>query len=107
MIAGTEAPAPSRVAAMEKEITGPDGTSMPITLPIRMATIPASVPRKPLIISVGISMAMNSAHRIFIYEIPLLGMSFLRLRLASVLILPVVSGILTLAAIELISLTLP
>lgn len=58
----------------------------------------------PAIMSFLTAWSLFSAHRIFIYEIPLLGMSFLRLRLVSVLILPVVSGILTLAVVKVLAL---
>ena len=34
-------------------------------------------------------------HRVVIYEIPLLGFSFLRLRLVSVFLMPVLAGVLT------------
>ena len=61
----------------------------------------------PSIIAFLTAWSLFSAHRIFIYEIPLLGLPFLRLRVVSVLILPVVSGILTLIAYELLALVGP
>ena len=82
----------------------PSGPVISFSIAATLLDAGASV---PAIMSFLTAWSLFSAHRIFIYEIPLLGMSFLRLRLASVLILPVVSGILTLAVIELISLTLP
>jgi hypothetical protein len=42
-------------------------------------------------------------HRVFIFEIPLLGMSFTRLRMLSGLILPLLAGGLTLAAMSALS----
>ena len=38
------------------------------------------------------SWSIFAAHRIFIYEVPMLGASFLRLRLASAMILPLLAG---------------
>ena len=61
----------------------------------------------PAIMSFLTAWSLFSAHRIFIYEMPLLGVSFLRLRLVSVLILPVLSGILALAVVEVLSLIRP
>ena len=58
----------------------------------------------PALMSFLTAWSLFSAHRIIIYEIPLLGASFTRLRLTSVLILPVLSGILALAAITILSL---
>ncbi len=43
------------------------------------------------------SWSLFAAHRIFIYEIPLLGPSFLRLRLSSVGLTPVLAGLMALA----------
>ena len=43
------------------------------------------------------SWSLFAAHRIFIYEIPLLGPSFLRLRVASVAVTPVLAGLTALA----------
>jgi len=43
------------------------------------------------------SWSLFAAHRIFIYEIPLLGPSFLRLRIVSVAALPIIAGLIALA----------
>ena len=43
------------------------------------------------------SWSLFAAHRIFIYEIPLLGTSFLRLRIASVAVTPVLAGLMAMA----------
>ena len=43
------------------------------------------------------SWSIFAAHRVLIYEIPLLGASFLRLRILSVLAVPLLAGILTYA----------
>ena len=43
------------------------------------------------------SWSLFAAHRIFIYEIPLLGTSFLRLRVVSVAVTPVLAGLMAMA----------
>lgn len=43
------------------------------------------------------SWSLFAAHRIFIYEIPLLGTSFLRLRVVSVAVLPILAGLMAMA----------
>ena len=79
----------------------PSGPVISFSIAATLINAGASVPS---IIAFLTAWSLFSAHRIFIYEIPLLGMSFLRLRLVSVLILPVVSGILAMVAVKLISL---
>jgi uncharacterized membrane protein YraQ (UPF0718 family) len=44
------------------------------------------------------SWSLFAAHRIFMYEIPMLGVSFLRLRAASVAIVPILAGVLAMLA---------
>jgi hypothetical protein len=39
------------------------------------------------------SWSLFGAHRLFIYELPLLGFNFARLRMASVLPVPIIAGI--------------
>ncbi len=56
----------------------------------------------PALIAFITSWSVFCAHRIVIFEIPLLGASFLRLRLASVAVLPLVAGTLTFVADRLI-----
>lgn len=51
----------------------------------------------PALIAFITSWALFSAHRIFMYEIPLLGFTFTRLRLASVAIAPILAGLIALA----------
>ena len=46
----------------------------------------------PALVAFITSWSIFAAHRIFIYELPLLGPSFLRLRLSAVSILPVIAG---------------
>jgi len=79
----------------------PSGPVISFSIAATLLNAGASVPS---IMAFLTAWSLFSAHRILIYEIPLLGMSFLRLRLVSVLILPVVSGILTMAVAKLISL---
>ncbi|HET6629648.1 MAG TPA: hypothetical protein VFG91_07725 [Woeseiaceae bacterium] len=50
----------------------------------------------PALVSFITAWSLFAAHRIFIFEIPLLGIPFLRLRMLSVVILPFVAGILAL-----------
>jgi uncharacterized membrane protein YraQ (UPF0718 family) len=52
----------------------------------------------PALVSFTTSWGVFALHRVFIFEIPLLGISFTRLRLLSVLILPLLAGGLTIAA---------
>jgi len=57
----------------------------------------------PAIISFLTAWSLFSIHRIIIYEIPLLGFSFLRLRILSVLILPITAGVLVLATTKILT----
>ena len=52
----------------------------------------------PALIAFITSWTLFAAHRIFIYEIPLLGLSFLRLRTVSVVTLPLLAGLIATAA---------
>ena len=52
----------------------------------------------PALIAFVTSWSVFAAHRIIIFEIPLLGTSFLKMRLASVLITPLLAGVIALAA---------
>jgi uncharacterized membrane protein YraQ (UPF0718 family) len=58
----------------------------------------------PAVIAFLTAWSLFSIHRILIYEIPLLGFSFLRLRMLSVFILPVLAGLLVLTTTEILSL---
>lgn len=58
----------------------------------------------PAIMSFLTAWSLFSAHRIIIYEVPMLGLPFVRLRLTSVLILPMLSGILALVVVTILSL---
>ncbi len=52
----------------------------------------------PALVSFITSWSVFALHRVIIFEIPLLGLAFLRLRLLSVLVLPLLAGSFTLAA---------
>jgi len=58
----------------------------------------------PAVIAFLTAWSLFGMHRILIYEIPLLGFSFLRLRMLSVIILPIVAGVLVLAGTEILML---
>ena len=82
------------VAIVIGSLTGlivPSGPVISFSIAATFANSGASV---PAIISFLTAWSLFTAHRIFIYEIPLIGLSFLRLRLASVLVLPFVAGLL-------------
>lgn len=77
----------------------PSGPVISFSIAATLMNAGASIPS---IIAFLTAWSLFSAHRVFIYEIPLLGLSFLRLRVVSVLILPVLSGIFTLLAYDLL-----
>lgn len=52
----------------------------------------------PALITFITSWSIFAAHRIFIFELPILGASFLRLRLVSVVVLPFIAGIIAMLA---------
>ncbi|MEX2352565.1 MAG: hypothetical protein WD709_00155 [Gammaproteobacteria bacterium] len=58
----------------------------------------------PAVIAFLTAWSVFTIHRILIYEVPLLGVSFLRLRLLSVAILPVTAGILVLTGTQIMTL---
>ena len=57
----------------------------------------------PALVSFITSWSVFALHRVIIFEIPLLGISFTRLRMLSVLILPLLAGGLTIAATNVLS----
>ena len=61
----------------------------------------------PALVAFITSWSLYAAHRIFIFELPLLGPSFLRLRATSVLIMPVAAGTIALLVDAFMSLTGP
>ena len=83
------------VAILIGSLTGlmvPSGPVISFSIAATFATAGASI---PAVIAFLTAWSIFSAHRVLIYEIPLLGVSFLRIRLLAVLILPVLSGVLT------------
>lgn len=57
----------------------------------------------PALVSFITAWSVFALHRVLIFEIPLLGASFVRLRLLSVVTLPFIAGSLALAAVALLS----
>ena len=90
------------VAVLVGTLTGliiPSGPVISFSIAATFANAGASI---PAVIAFLTAWSLFSAHRILIYEIPLLGGPFLRLRLVSVLILPVLSGVLTMMGTRLV-----
>jgi uncharacterized protein len=61
----------------------------------------------PALVAFITSWSLFAAHRIFMYEIPLLGFSFTRLRIASVALVPVLAGLIATAAGMLVTFAQP
>jgi uncharacterized protein len=74
----------------------PAGPAIAFSIAVVFARSGASVPALVAFIT---SWSVFAAHRMFIYEIPLLGPSFLRLRLASAAAMPLLAGLLAMAAV--------
>lgn len=73
----------------------PAGPVIAFSIAAVFARAGASVPALVAFIT---SWSLFAAHRIFMYEIPLLGFSFLRLRVASVAAVPILAGLIAMAA---------
>lgn len=89
------------IAILVGTLTGfivPSGPVISFSIAAALANQGASV---PALIAFITAWSLFAAHRMVIFEIPLLGLSFLRLRLASVLLLPPLAGGLTLAGVRL------
>jgi len=71
----------------------PAGPVIAFSIAAVFARADASV---PALIAFITSWSLFAAHRIFMYEIPLLGFTFTRLRLASVAIAPILAGLIAL-----------
>ena len=83
------------IAILIGSMTGlmvPSGPVISFSIAATFFNAGASVPS---VIAFLTAWSLFTGHRILIYEIPLLGLSFLRLRLLSVLILPVLAGLIT------------
>ncbi len=78
----------------------PSGPVVAFSIGAAFASAGASV---PALVSFITAWSLFAVHRVVIFEIPLLGFSFLRVRLLSVLILPPLAGGLALAAIRAMS----
>jgi uncharacterized membrane protein YraQ (UPF0718 family) len=87
---GSEAGMTAVLIAAATGITIPAGPVIAFSIAAVFAQAGASV---PALIAFITSWSIFAAHRIFIYEIPLLGLSFLRLRLVAVGITPLVAGV--------------
>jgi uncharacterized membrane protein YraQ (UPF0718 family) len=81
----------------------PSGPVISFSIAATFANAGASV---PAVIAFLTAWSLFSAHRILIYEIPLLGISFLRLRLLSVLILPMLSGVIAMLGTGLVEMAI-
>ena len=92
---GAEAGPVAILVAMGAGMIVPAGPVIAFSIAAVFVRAGASVPALVTFIT---AWTLFAAHRIFIYEIPLLGLSFLRLRLLSVMALPVMAGILATAA---------
>jgi uncharacterized membrane protein YraQ (UPF0718 family) len=87
---GSEAGMIAVLIASATGIAIPAGPVIAFSIAAVFAQAGASV---PALIAFITSWSIFAAHRIFIYEIPLLGLSFLRLRLVAVGITPLVAGV--------------
>jgi uncharacterized membrane protein YraQ (UPF0718 family) len=92
---GSEAGVSAIVIATGAGLILPAGPVIAFSIAAVFARADASV---PALIAFITSWALFSAHRIFMYEIPLLGFTFTRLRLASVAIAPILAGLIAMAA---------
>lgn len=81
----------------------PSGPVISFSIAAAFAHQGASV---PALVSFITAWSVFAAHRVVIFEIPLLGPSFVRLRLLSVLVLPLLAGGLALAGGRLVALLL-
>jgi uncharacterized membrane protein YraQ (UPF0718 family) len=78
----------------------PSGPVISFSIAATMYNAGASV---PAVIAFLTAWSIFSGHRILIYEIPLLGVSFFRIRFLSVLMLPILAGSFALLSSELAS----
>lgn len=76
------------------------GPVIAFSIAAAFATEGASV---PALVSFITCWALFTAHRVIIFEIPLLGPSFMRLRMLSVFVLPFLAGTMALLATEMLS----
>lgn len=76
----------------------PSGPVISFSIAAVFAKSGASVPALVAFIT---SWSVFAAHRILIYEVPMLGMDFLRLRIVSACILPILAGAIAMLIVEL------
>jgi uncharacterized protein len=93
---GAEAGLRAILIAAAAGLIVPAGPAIAFSIAVVFARSGASVPALVAFIT---SWSVFAAHRVFIYEIPLLGASFLRLRLASAAATPLLAGLLAMAAV--------
>ncbi len=91
---GSEAGMTAVFIASATGVAVPAGPAIAFSIAAVFAHAGASV---PALIAFITSWSIFAAHRIFIYEIPLLGLSFLRMRLVSVGVTPILAGMIGLA----------
>ncbi len=87
---GSDAGMTAVVIASATGIAVPAGPAIAFSIAAVFAQAGAST---PALIAFVTSWSIFAAHRIFIYEIPLLGLSFLRMRLAAVGAMPLLAGL--------------
>ena len=78
----------------------PSGPVVAFPIAAAFATAGASL---PALVSFVTAWSLFAAHRVIIFEVPLLGLSFLRLRLLSVMFFPPLAGSLALALTKVLS----
>jgi uncharacterized membrane protein YraQ (UPF0718 family) len=101
---GSEAGITAILIATAAGLILPAGPVIAFSIAAVFARADASV---PALIAFITSWSLFAAHRIFMYEIPLLGFSFTRLRLASVAIAPILAGLIAMALGMIVTLTQP
>jgi hypothetical protein len=93
---GAEAGLRAILIATAAGLIVPAGPVIAFSIAVVFARSGAAVPALVAFIT---SWSVFAAHRIFIYEIPLLGASFLRLRLLSAAATPLLAGLLAMVAV--------
>jgi uncharacterized membrane protein YraQ (UPF0718 family) len=101
---GSEAGITAILIATAAGLILPAGPVIAFSIAAVFARADASV---PALIAFITSWSLFAAHRIFMYEIPLLGFSFTRLRLASVAIAPILAGLIAMALGMFVTFTQP
>jgi uncharacterized protein len=92
---GSEAGILGILIGMAAGLILPAGPVISFAIAATFARSGASVPALIAFIS---SWSLFAAHRIFMFELPLLGFSFFRLRVASVAIIPILGGLIAMFA---------